>query len=94
MSQLSLETFQKMADNMAVASSAKLVGPANKYEVKEHAFLRVDMERNVGGTRLYQAYVQTLSNDYLLTIEIYATSAEELQKVGETLQTMVIKEDE
>ena len=94
MSQLSLETFQKMADNMAVASSAKLIGPANKYEVKEHTFLRVDMERNVGGTRLYQAYVQTLSNDYLLTIEIYAPSTDELQKIGETLQTMVIKEDE
>ena len=93
MNQLSLETFQKMADNMAVASSAKLVGPASKYELKEHAFVRVDMERNVGGTRLYQAYVQTLSNDYLLTIEIYATSAEELQKVGETLQTMVVKDE-
>jgi len=52
------------------------------------------MERNVGGTRLYQAYVQTLSNDYLLTIEIYAPSTDELQKIGETLQTMVIKEDE
>jgi len=94
MSQLSLETFQKMADNMAVASSAKLMGPANKYGVKEHAFLRVDSERNVGGTRLYQAYVQTLSEDYLLTIEIYVTSTDELQKVGETLQTMVIKDDE
>jgi len=92
MSQFSLETFQKMADNMAVASSAKPTGPASKYEVKEHAFLRVDMERNVGGTRVYQAYVQTLSEDYLLTIEIYATSAEDLKKVGETLQTMVIKE--
>jgi len=93
MSQLSLETFQRMADNMAVASSAKLMGPANKYEVKEHNFLRVDMERNVGGTRLYQAYVQTASEDYLLTIEIYATSAEELQNVGETLQTMVVKDE-
>ena len=93
MSQLSLETFQRMADNMAVASSAKLMGPANKYDVKEHNFLRVDMERNVGGTRLYQAYVQTASEDYLLTIEIYATSAEELQNVGETLQTMVVKDE-
>ena len=93
MSQLSLETFQKMANNMGVASSAKLMGPANKYEVKEHAFLRVDLERNVGGTRLFQAYVQTLSEDYLLTVEIYATSTDELQKVGETLQTMIIKDE-
>lgn len=94
MSQLSLETFQKMADNMAVASSAKVMRPPNRYEVNEHAFLRVDMERNVGGMRLYQAYVQTLSNDYLLTIEIYATSADELQRIGETLQAMTIKDDE
>ncbi len=94
MSRLSLETFQNMADNMAVASSAKLVAPASKYEVKEHNFLRVDMERNVGGMRLYQAYVQTVSEDYLLTIEIYATSAEELQKIAGTLQTMMIKDDE
>jgi len=70
------------------------MGPASKYEVKEHAFLRVDMERNVGGTRLYQAYVQTLSDDYLLTVEIYATSADELEKIGDTLQAMVIKDDE
>ena len=77
---------------MAVASSAKLVAPASKYEVKEHTFLRVDMERNVGGMRLYQAYVQTVSEDYLLTIEIYAASTDELQKVGDTLQTMVIED--
>jgi len=51
------------------------------------------LERNVGGTRLYQAYVQTLSEDYLLTVEIYVTSTDELQKVGETLQTMVIKDE-
>ena len=69
------------------------MGPANKYEVKEHTFLRVDLERNVGGTRLFQAYVQTLSEDYLLTVEIYATSTDELQKVGETLQTMIIKDE-
>jgi hypothetical protein len=62
--------------------------------VKEHVFLRVDLERNVGGTRLYQAYLQTLSEDYLLTIEIYVTSRDELQKVGDTLQTMVINDDE
>ncbi len=90
---ISLTTFQSMADNMAVASGAKLLGPANKFEVKEHVFARVDMERSAGGMRLYQAYVQTLSEDYLLTIEVYATSADELQKIAETMQTMVIADE-
>ncbi len=93
-SSLSLDVFQRMADNMAVASSAKLLGPASKFEVKDHPFMRVDMERSVGGMKLYQAYVQTLSEDYLLTIEIYATSSDELGKLSSTLETMVIKDDE
>jgi len=90
---LSLEVFQKMADNMAIASSAKLVAPASKYEVKGHEFVRVDLERQAGGMKLYQAYVQTLAEDYQLTIEIYATSADELRKMAETLGTMVIADD-
>lgn len=91
---ISLPTFQNMADNMAVASGAKLLGPASKFEVKEHAFARVDMERSAGGKKLYQAYAQTLSEDYLLTIEVYATSSDEMQKIAETLQTMVIRDEE
>jgi len=88
-----MTTFQQMADNMAVSSGGKLLGPTSKFEVKDHAFARADFERSAGGMRIYQGYVQTLSEDYLLAIEIYATSAEELQKIGDTLQTMVIADE-
>ncbi len=82
-----------MADNMAVVSNAKLMGPASSFEVKGHAFVRVDFERSAGGMHIYQGYVQTLAEDYVLTIEIYATSADELKKIADTLQTMVIAEE-
>ena len=90
---LSLDVFQKMADNMAVASNAKLMAPATSYEVKGHAFVRVDFERSAGGMRIYQGYAQTLTEDYLLTIEIYATSADELRTVASSLQSMVIADE-
>lgn len=90
---LSADAFQKMADNMALASSAKLMGQATAFAVKGHDFMRVDFERSVGGMRIYQGYVQTLSEDYLLTVEIYANSTEELQSIAATLQTMVIADE-
>jgi thiol-disulfide isomerase/thioredoxin len=90
---ISLDRFQKMAENMATASSGKLLQPANEFTVKEHSFARADIERMAGGMHLYQSYVQTLAGDYLLTIEIYATSADELRKAATTLETMVIRDE-
>jgi len=61
--------------------------------VNKHQFLRADFERTSGGARVYQSYVQTLSEDYLLTIEIFASSPEELQQAAASLQSMAITEE-
>jgi thiol-disulfide isomerase/thioredoxin len=91
---LRLSTFQQMTDNMALASSSKILAPASEFMVNKHQFLRADFERPSGATRVYQSYVQTLSEDYLLTIEIFASSPAELQQIAASLQSMSITEDE
>jgi thiol-disulfide isomerase/thioredoxin len=91
---LRLSTFQQMTDNMALASNSKILAPASEYTVNKHQFLRVDFERTSGATRVYHSYVQTLSEDYLLTIEIFASSAGELQQITTSLQSMSITEGE
>jgi thiol-disulfide isomerase/thioredoxin len=90
---LRLDTFQQMMDHMAAASGLKLSAPASEYMVNKHQFLRADFERTSGGTHVYQSYVQTLSEDYLLTIEIFASSPEELQQAAASLQSMAITEE-
>jgi thiol-disulfide isomerase/thioredoxin len=91
---LPLSTFQQMTDNMALASNAKILEPASEFTVKKHQFLRADFERTSGARRVYNCYVQTLSEDYLLTIEIFASSHTELQQIAASLQSMSITEDE
>jgi thiol-disulfide isomerase/thioredoxin len=90
---ISVNQFQKMAENMAGASSGELMQSVSEFVVKDHPFVRADIERMAGGMHIYQTYVQTLAADYLLTIEIYTTSAEELKKAAATLETMVIKDE-
>jgi thiol-disulfide isomerase/thioredoxin len=90
---LHLSTFQQMMDHMAVASGLKLFAQASEYTVNKHQFLRADFERSSGGPHGYQSYVQTLSEDYLLTIEVFASSPDELQQVAASLQSMSISEE-
>ncbi len=89
---MQLETFQKMTDAMLTASGAKLSMPAAQCQVKEHSFLRADFERSMAGQRILQTYVQTLSEDYLLTIEIYALSESEKLVAIDSLQKLLIDE--
>jgi len=91
---LRLGTFQQMMDHLAVASGLKLFAQASEYIVNKHEFLRADFERSSGGTHVYQSYVQTLSEDYLLTIEIFASSPDELQQVAASLQSMSITDED
>ena len=91
---LRLSTFQQMMDHMAVASGLKLFAQASEYTVNKHQFLRADFEQSSGGTHVYQSYVQTLSEDYLLTIEVFASSPDELRQVAASLQSMSITEED
>jgi hypothetical protein len=91
---VNLDTFQEMAANMATASGMKIMGAASEFHVNKHSFMRADFERSVGVARIYQSFAQTIAGDYLLTIEIYAYSTDELQQAAASLQSMVISDEE
>jgi thiol-disulfide isomerase/thioredoxin len=85
--------FQKMIASASAASNLKPTGPVTEFQVNKHRFMRADFERVVGAVRIYQSFVQTIASDYLLTIEIYAYSLEELQQVAGALQSMSIRDE-
>jgi thiol-disulfide isomerase/thioredoxin len=89
---LELDTFQRTAEAMANASGAKLSLAPAEYRVKDHPFMRADFERSMGGQHILQTYVQTLSEDCLLTIEIYALSGDDKQVAVDSLQKLIIDE--
>jgi len=91
---LNANRFRDMTEQMAAAADIKIVAPALEFLVKDHQFLRVDFERGAGRSRMYQSQIQTLAGDSLLTIDIFATSTDELQKIASTMQTMIIKDDD
>jgi hypothetical protein len=62
--------------------------------VKKHPFVRADFDRSVGAVHMYQSIIQTIAGDYLLTVEIYAYSSDELQQVAASFQTMDISDEE
>ena len=87
---VNLDTFQQMVEKMSAAAGLKLTGPPVEFRVNKHPFVRADFDRSVGAVHMYQSMVQTVAGDYLLTVEIYAYSPEELQRVAECLQTVTI----
>ena len=89
---LELDAFQRTAEAMANASGAKLSLAPAEYRVKDHPFMRADFARSMGGQHILQTYVQTLSEDYLLTIEIYALSGDDKQVAVDSLQKVIIDE--
>jgi hypothetical protein len=91
---LNLDVFQQMVENRATASGTKLAGTASEFHVNKHQFLRADFDRSVGAAHIYQSFVQTIAGDYLLTIEIYAYSSDELKQVAASLQLMSITDDD
>src|ERR1044071_3692212 len=83
---LNANRFRDMTERMAAAADMKIVAPALEFLVKDHQFLRVDFEQGSGRSRIYQSQLQTLAGDSLLTIDIFATSMDELQKIVSTMQ--------
>ena len=89
---LQVDTFRQTTDAMATASGSTVASAAAEYRVKDHPFFRADFERSMGGQRIFQTYVQTLSEDYLLTIEIYGLSGDDKAAAIDSLQKIVIDE--
>ena len=92
--EVNLDNFQLRVEKMAAASGLKLTGPPVEFRVNKHLFVRADFDRSVGSLHMYQSLVQTIAGDYLLTVEIYAYSADELQQVAACLQTMAINDED
>ena len=90
---LRLETFQQLTQAVAAGSGGKIILPASEFLVQDHRFLRTDVESESGGVRIDRAFVQTFSEDYILTIEIFAGSPEELRQIASSLQAMTFTED-
>jgi thiol-disulfide isomerase/thioredoxin len=91
---VSLDTFQQMVAKMVNASGMKSMGAAAEFQVNKHSLVRADFERSVGAAHIYQSFLQTIAGDYLLTIEIYAYSLDELQQAALSLQSMSISDEE
>jgi thiol-disulfide isomerase/thioredoxin len=91
---VSLENFQKIAASLAAAPGMKIVGAASEFQVNKHSYVRADFERGAGAVHIYQSMVQTVAGDYLLNIEIYAYSLDELQQVAASLQSMSITDED
>jgi hypothetical protein len=94
MESVSLDTFEQMVATVVNASGMKSIAAASEFHVNKHSFVRADFERSVGAARIYQSFLQTIAGDYLLTIEIYAYSLDELQQAAVSLQSMSISEEE
>ncbi len=89
---LTQENFQRTATQMAGANSMRIIASPSGYQVDAHAFFRADMERATGA-KYYTSFVQTLAGDYLLHIELFAYSKEELDTVASSLQAISISSD-
>ncbi|HEX7287542.1 MAG TPA: redoxin family protein [Candidatus Angelobacter sp.] len=89
---LNLSRFAQMAESMATGSNAKLLAPPIEIMVKGHQFVRADLVHNAGRNQLYRAFVQTLAAGYLVSINFYASSAEELETLAASLQSISIEE--
>jgi thiol-disulfide isomerase/thioredoxin len=92
--ELSPDAFQQLATSRATASGMKLIGDPTEFKVNGHQFLRADFERSVGAAHICQSLVQSLAGDYLLTIELFALSTDELQQVAATLKGMSIADED
>jgi hypothetical protein len=91
---MNLDTFQQMVEKMSAASGLKLTGPPVEFRVKKHPFVRADFDHSVGAVHVHESMVQTIAGNYLLTMEVYASSSDKLQRVAASLQTMDISDED
>jgi len=87
------EAFHRLTQSMATAMNMKIIAEPTQFKVKDHDFLRADFERS-SPVHAFEAFIQTVAGDYSLTIEIFATSPDELQKAAESLQSMEISDED
>jgi thiol-disulfide isomerase/thioredoxin len=87
---LSMESFQKATSALVASSGMTVAGPPAEISIKKRKFLRADLLRSVGAIRLYQSTLQAQMEGAVLTIDIFAVSADELQRITDSLQSISI----
>ena len=85
------DMFGQVTARMINFSQLKQVGSTANFEVKGHKFMRADFERTNGALHYYQSLAQTVAGDYLLQIECFAPSIEELKQITDSLLKMEVK---
>lgn len=86
--------FEQLVSSRATASGMKVVSEPSMFEVNKHRFFRADFDHAVGAVHVYQSLVQTIAEDYLLNIELYAYSSEELNQAAASLKAMSITDED
>jgi thiol-disulfide isomerase/thioredoxin len=84
--------FGQLTARMINVSQLKQVGNTANFDVKGHKFLRADFERTNGALHYYQSLAQTVAGEYLLQIECFAPSVEELKQITDSLLKMEVKD--
>jgi hypothetical protein len=87
------EGFNQLTGRMINLSQLKQVGSTANFEVKGHKFMRADFERTNGALHYYQSLAHTVTGDYLLQIECFAPSIEELKQITDSLLKMEVKDE-
>jgi len=85
--------FGQLTARMVNLSQLKQVGSTANFEVKGHKYLRADFERTNGTLHYYQSLAHTVAGDYLLQIECFAPSIEELKQITDSLLKMEVKDE-
>jgi thiol-disulfide isomerase/thioredoxin len=86
------DRFGQLTARMINLSQLKQVGNTANFEVKGHKFIRADFERTNGALHYYQSLAHTVAGDYLLQIECFAPSIEELKQITDSLLKMEVKD--
>jgi thiol-disulfide isomerase/thioredoxin len=85
--------FGQVTARMINLSQLKQVGSTANFQVKGHKYMRADFERTNGALHYYQSLAHTVAGDYLLQIECFAPSIEELKQITDSLLKMEVKDE-
>lgn len=88
------DAFEQLVSSRATVAGMKMIGEVSMFEVNKHRFFRADFEHAVGAVHVYESFVQTLAGDYLLNIDLYAYSSDELNQAAASLKAMTITDDD
>jgi len=80
--------FRRAMDRMASATGLKALAPVSSFEVRQHKFVRADFERSTAALHYCVSYIQAVSGESLLHIDITAESPEQLNTLADTLQSL------